>query len=444
MANTTYVALKTTTVSTSVTSVTLSSIPQDYTDLVLVITSKNANSTNQPYIQFNSDTGLSTTNYSTISGRYDSGGTSASGKHSNNIGWYPVPGPGVGTTGKFQTWKVHIQNYSSSTLLKTGLSQFGNSVSYTTINSHLWRGTPAPITSITITAESGAGDIAIGSTFTVYGIKSENIAVAAKATGGYITSDSTYVYHTFIDTNSFTPTTTLSADILKIGGGGGCGANWGSGGGAGGVLLNSSVSLVGSTAYTVTVGGGGAGSSTGSGSNGADSNVTGGALSLTPAYGGGYGAGNGSANGGNGGSGGGASYSGTGGTAVSGQGNKGGDASPSPSTACGGGAGTAAVQNTSTFSGGVNPGIGTTAYSAWSLATGIGEYTQNNWYIAGGGADGQGGSTRNGWGGGGRNLTNVTGGGNGKASTGGGGGANGGGYASAGGSGAVIIRYLKA
>jgi hypothetical protein len=63
----------------------------------------------------------------------------------------------------------------------------------------LWRSTAA-ITSITLYWRS---NIAVGSTFSLYGIAAEG---AAYASGGYVTSDSQYYYHTFTSSGTFTPT----------------------------------------------------------------------------------------------------------------------------------------------------------------------------------------------------------------------------------------------
>ena len=113
-----------------------------------------------------------------------------------------------------------------------------------------------------------------------------------KATGGTITSDASYWYHTFTGNGTFTPLQSLTADILVIAGGGGGGINQygntiGGGGGAGGLLYFSSQSLT-ATGYTCTIGGGGSANTTGAaGTNGSDSQF--GALTLVK--GGGRGAG---------------------------------------------------------------------------------------------------------------------------------------------------------
>jgi hypothetical protein len=77
-------------------------------------------------------------------------------------------------------------------------------------------------------------------------------------------SDGTYYYHMFPFTGTFTPTQSITADVLVIAGGGGGGGNWGGGGGAGGLLYFSSQSLT-ATGYTCTVGAGGTGGNAASG-----------------------------------------------------------------------------------------------------------------------------------------------------------------------------------
>jgi hypothetical protein len=94
----------------------------------------------------------------------------------------------------------------------------------------LWNNTAA-ITSLTI-AVTGASQT-IGSTFYLYGIS--NVTSGSKATGGVVSSDGTYWYHTFPFSGTFTPTQSLTADYLVIAGGGGGGVHHGGGGGAGGL-----------------------------------------------------------------------------------------------------------------------------------------------------------------------------------------------------------------
>jgi hypothetical protein len=160
----TYEPIATQTLGSSAVSVTFSSIASTYTDLVLICNPSMSASTNQPVITLNSDTG---TNYSTTSLRGD-GSSAASSRHTSIAGWYPVPGPGVGTNGNPEPWIIQIINYSNTTTFKTALSRFNNPISYVTGNVHLWRNT-ATVSTVAITME--AGTFNTGSIFTLYGIK---------------------------------------------------------------------------------------------------------------------------------------------------------------------------------------------------------------------------------------------------------------------------------
>jgi hypothetical protein len=166
----TYALIESQVLGSSATAITFSSIPGTYTDLVIVASILPSVSTNQPYVQFNTDTGTGTTNYSTTSLRGD-GSSAASGRHTNQFGWFPVPGPGIGTNGNPEPWLISIMDYANTTTFKSGLSRFNNASSIVSANAHLWRNTAA-ITTTTITMESG--NFAIGSTFRLYGIQAGN------------------------------------------------------------------------------------------------------------------------------------------------------------------------------------------------------------------------------------------------------------------------------
>lgn len=440
----TYTELLKTTVGTATPSVTLDLTGiSGYTDLVIVASILPSVSTNQPYIQFNADTGTSTTNYSTTSVRGD-GSSAASGRHTNQFGWFPVPGPGIGTNGNPEPWLINIMNYANTTTFKSGISRFNNAASIVSANAHLWRSTAA-ITSITITMESG--NFNTNSTFSLYGIANADQG-AAKATGGIITEDSQYWYHTFGASGTFTPKQSISADVLVVAGGGaGGGPNAGGGGGAGGVAFQASRSLVVSN-YSVTIGGGGAGttsSTSNSGNNSIFDTITANGGGGSVAYG------NGTA----GGSGGGGSYnSGSGGAATQGSsggatgfGNAGGLGPNTGNQGAGGGGGAGAVGAAGTSTNGGNGGSGLSTWSSWLSTTGIGV----SGFIAGGGGGAivygtSGSSGDGGAGGGGKggiyatpNLLAASG----IANTGSGGGGGGSAISGAGGSGVVIIRYSK-
>ena len=160
---TTYEPIATTSTSSSTTTILFNSIPQTYTDLIIVASTSLVTSTpiNNYFVTYNSDTG---TNYS---GTYVGGtGTStSSGRNSNqtrlDISYQPSTQMG--------NIIFQVFSYSNTTTFKSSLSRSNN---YTGgmvfLYTGLWRSTAA-ITSISITA--GTTNIATGSTFSLYGIK---------------------------------------------------------------------------------------------------------------------------------------------------------------------------------------------------------------------------------------------------------------------------------
>jgi len=453
MTTNTMVAIQTQTLGSATTSVTFSSIPQTYTDLYLVINAKAASAGNNLEMQFGNGSVDPNANYSTTF-LYGNGSSASSGRVTGANYMY---GDNMSTS-NFIIERWHFMNYSNTTTYKTTLMRHDDAGNKTDAWVGLWRSTAA-INIITI--DFGAtNNIAAGSTFTLYGIA--NADIGAYATGGIITQDSTYYYHAFGSSGTFTPSRALTADILVVAGGGG-GAD-DAGGGAGGVLANAAVSLASGTSYTCSVGAGGAGNRGSVGASGSNSNVTGGSLSLTAAVGGGGGGWQSSPNGINGGSGGGASCgnSTTVNTAGTGsQGHNGGTNAAVTFGGSGGGGGSGTNgYNGSGYAGG-NGGDGVNTVTNWGAlaalvqATGYGV----NGYIAAGGGGGGGYSSSNsaggngGLGGGGNGGVGTTAstGTSGTASTpntgsggGGGGAANStDGTGGNGGSGLIVLRYAK-
>ena len=444
MATTTYVPLITQTLNSSASSVTLGSggtISQAYTDLVLVCSLKGDTTSETVLVQCNGDTA---TNYS-YTLVYGTGSATGSQRYSNQTAMR------IGSTDTSANYDVYIanfQNYSNSTTYKSVLSRESAASNLVSATIGLWRSTSA-ITSIKIFRDNSTNFVA-GSTFTLYGIV--NADTGALATGGVITYDSTYYYHTFGSSGTFTPKQSLTADILVVAGGGG---GSGGGGGAGGLLGFASQSLT-ATGYTVTVGSGGAGQNNiaTNGSNGGDSQF--GALTLVKGGGGGAQQAGGGA-GQNGGSGGGGAYASATGSPTSGQGNAGGGSTTSGERGNGGGGGAGAAGTAGTTSGGGAGGNGSSSYSSYGIATGTGQNVNGTVYYAGGGGGGNFSSNSSpdingvgGYGGGGNApLTLKTAGVSGLVNTGGGGSS---GYIADGnkpaggngGSGIVIIRYPKA
>ena len=270
------------------------------------------------------------------------------------------------------------------------------------------------------------------------GPSSESEDCSTAGSGGTVTTDTNYKYHTFTSSGNFIVTTPGLVDYLIVAAGGGGGSGLGGGGGAGGFISGTSLNMNIGT-YAVIVGAGGAGGAEGDVNLGLDGNDS--SFNTFTAIGGGGGAACGSPTSGrSGGSGGGAAGGGSGqgtpgGLGTSGQGNAGGAISSYDLFAAGGGGAGGGGQDTHAGGGG-DGGIGTVS-SISGTAT----------YYAGGGGAGfySSGSYGDGGTGGGADGGTYEG-SNGLVNTGGGGG--GGAYNTLprhkggnGGSGIVIVRY---
>jgi hypothetical protein len=166
----TYEPITTQTLGSSTATVTFSSIPQTYTDLIIVINS--AASVNLDWdMQFNGDTGSGTgTNYSytTFGGN---GSTASSQRQSNQVAIRLDYASAYMSATTIQAFAVaHIFNYSNSTTYKTSLSRTSNAGTGVGSSVGLWRNTAA-ITQIAFSNWGGAATYVAGSTFTLYGIK---------------------------------------------------------------------------------------------------------------------------------------------------------------------------------------------------------------------------------------------------------------------------------
>lgn len=163
----TYDCIATTTLGSAADSVTFSSIPGTYTDLVVVIQAWWTTTTNDMYIymQFNGDTA---SNYSTtiLTG---TGSSAVSTRFSNrtnmNMDYYATI-----VDDEPSQRNINIMNYANTTTYKTAIWRANRAGNGTDAMVGLWRSTSA-ITSILFDLESG--QFASGSTFTLYGIKSE-------------------------------------------------------------------------------------------------------------------------------------------------------------------------------------------------------------------------------------------------------------------------------
>ena len=440
-----YVLLERIELNASAASVTFANIPQTgYTDLKVVASVRTDFNAAVSSLGVHLNSPASDTSYRWVRGN---GSVTLSSSNSAQQDFNPGEANALTSTANtFSSAEIYIPNYTGSqqkSISADMVSEQNGTTAYAYLAAGLCTKTAA-VTSVTIRGFAGSsGNLVAGSTFSLYGLAALGTTpvIAPKASGGNITTDGTYWYHTFLASGTFTPLQGLSCEALVVaGGGGGGGVTGAGGGGAGGFLFFSSQNFT--TSQIVTIGSGGAGSTTSDGTNGVDSQI--GSLTLVKGGGGGGGANQTAPRPGlTGGSGGGGSSGNTGnnpasgGSATSGQGNAGG-ASANSSGGGGGGAGAVGASGSTGLG-----GIGLNTYSSWASATSTGD----SGYFAGGGSSSwfPGTSDRlGGLGGGGKGgRYNTSLGTSGTVNTGGGGG-GGDNSAYSGGSGIVIIRYTIA
>ena len=165
MAVSAYEVISTQTLGSAIADIYFTSIPQTYTDLVLVVSCNTAAFT-QTGFRVNSD---NATNYSWTE-FYGTG--SSVGSYRNTSNYCRVNNYGAPDTTGRDVMIANFMNYSNTTTYKTIINRYNNADggapgSGAAVN--LWRSTSA-ITSINFLTTSGA-TFAVGSTFTLYGIK---------------------------------------------------------------------------------------------------------------------------------------------------------------------------------------------------------------------------------------------------------------------------------
>lgn len=163
----TYEPIATNTLSVATGTVSFTSITQTYTDLVIVVTGKTSTGAYNCRFRLNSDTG---SNYS-FTELYGTGSSAASQRSTSQTSGrfdnYGTPS----TTGMYLA-VAHFMNYSNTTTYKTVIDRANNAGGTypgAQANVNLWRSTSA-ITQIDLSPQF-ADTWAVGSTFTLYGIK---------------------------------------------------------------------------------------------------------------------------------------------------------------------------------------------------------------------------------------------------------------------------------
>lgn len=169
-AGNTYIPLATQTLGSAAATVTFSSIPGTYTDLVLVTSLKSSATPTaySPTIYFNSDTTKS--NYS-FTAMYGDGSSAVSFRWTTSTATqHGAMATAVSAT-NFNTGIINIQNYANTTTYKTVLTRTNDPANVVYTTAGLWLNTSA-ITSLVLYAADGNKDFTSGSTFTLYGIQS--------------------------------------------------------------------------------------------------------------------------------------------------------------------------------------------------------------------------------------------------------------------------------
>lgn len=445
----TYVLLGRVQLNTTVASVSLSNIPQSgYTDLVVLAsarTNRAGTTSDGLYMSLNGNGGTNFYSLENIDGTVQVHYTPNYGG-----GWVGTIPTTSASSGSYGNMRIYITNYLATGIAKSYTSDSAaETASATMFSQAMEQGTNTTTTgSVNSISFSANGSFVSGTTFSVYGVSAVGATptILPKATGGAVTNDGTYWYHTFASSGYFVPSKDISCDILQIGAGGGGSGNFGGGGGAGGLVYNSSQSLTTGIYYSAIVGAGGVDYQ-----NGSTTSFSGGTLSLTQARGGGGGGGGvgqGSTTpqalqaGGCGGGGGGNNGSINTNTTAGGVGSQGFNGGTGNFDRRGGGGGGMGGVGANAGSTGGNGGSGINTYSTWASATGTGA---SGFYCGGGGGGTYGSTAGTGTNGGGNGGTVGN---DGTAATinsgsggGGGGGNNSGGNGS---NGLVIIRYTMA
>ena len=160
----TYTPIASITLGAAAASVTFSSIPSTYTDLVLIVSADVTSAGQNLLLTFNSDTG---SNYSRTF-LYGNGSSAVSARSTSQAN-IALSEFGGSNSGSYNI--INIMNYANATTNKTVLQRGGYASNIVATTAGLWRNTAA-ITSLTCTA--GSSTWITGSTFNLYGILGAN------------------------------------------------------------------------------------------------------------------------------------------------------------------------------------------------------------------------------------------------------------------------------
>jgi hypothetical protein len=164
----TYEPIATQTLTGTVATVTFNSIPQTYTDLILVVQARSSTGGASDVLNlFLNNDGANIYSYTRLMG---DGSTTSSGREASVTTWrinYNLPGGGA-TANVFGLDTIQLFNYSNTTTFKTALWRSNPAQILSGLSSNLYRSTGA-ITRMDLSLS--VANFVSGSTFTLYGIK---------------------------------------------------------------------------------------------------------------------------------------------------------------------------------------------------------------------------------------------------------------------------------
>lgn len=162
----TYSLIESQTLGSATTTITFTSIPATFTDLILVMNAKASTGTPSIAMRFNGDNG---TNYSwtALVGNGTAASSSRATSTANN--WVSALLNGVSST-NFNSGTIQIIDYANATTYKTALSRWAGADYEVDAICNLWRNTAA-INQVSLIAQS---NLAAGSNFKLYGIQAGN------------------------------------------------------------------------------------------------------------------------------------------------------------------------------------------------------------------------------------------------------------------------------
>jgi hypothetical protein len=167
MANT-YVLIEAKTLSSNTESLTFTSIPQTYTDLIIKVSARSTanRGASGVNIEFN---GLGSSNFNGV--RAYGTGTSTGSYSSGNFAFAANGAPTTAST--FNNGEIYIMNYAGNTnksFSDDDVTENMHQEGIMTFNAGLWNNTAA-ITSLTFRTDTVGESLVSGSTFYLYGIK---------------------------------------------------------------------------------------------------------------------------------------------------------------------------------------------------------------------------------------------------------------------------------